>query len=162
MSVPTEFYEGLTVGEVREFGERTVTKAEIVEFAERYAPQPFHVDEEAAEDSIFGELVASGIHVIAIVNRVVSDHFYSETAVLGGLRMDDVRFLRPVRPGDTLSVRLEIVEKRESETHDDRGLARVRTTGINQHDERVLDMSVLGIYARGTRGQGDPAVSDPG
>lgn len=151
--MPTDFYEDLTVGEVRKFGDRPVTKAEIVEFAEQYAPQPFHIDEVAAKDSIFGELVASGVHVIAIVNRIVSDHFYGETAVLGGVRMDDVRFLRPVHPGDTLSVRLEIVEKRDSETHDDRGLARIRTTGFNQHDQRVIDMSVLGIYARMTRSE---------
>lgn len=144
----TLFYEDLTVGEVREFGERTVTRAEIVEFAERYAPQPFHVDEVAAEASIFGGLVASGVHTIAVVNRIVSDHFYHEAAVLGGVRMDDVRFLQPVHPGETLSVRLEVLDKRDSETHDDRGLVRVQTTGINQHDEPVIDLSVLGIYAR--------------
>ncbi|WP_049891362.1 MaoC family dehydratase [Natronococcus amylolyticus] len=120
----TRYYEELTVGDVFETGGYTVTKDEIVEFAEQFDPQPFHVDEEAAAESMFGELVASGLHTLCLSVRLfVTDVVQGEDGVanMGGLGMDDLRWHEPVRPGDTLRVRVEVLEKNPSESRSDRG-----------------------------------------
>ncbi|WP_293029684.1 MaoC family dehydratase [Natronococcus sp.] len=120
----TRYYEDLTVGDVFETGGYTVTKEEIVEFAEQFDPQPFHVDEEAAAESMFGELVASGLHTLCLSVRLfVTDVVQGEDGVanMGGLGMDDLRWHEPVRPGATLRVRVEVLEKNPSESRSDRG-----------------------------------------
>jgi acyl dehydratase len=122
--VVTRYYEDLTVGDVFETGGYTVTKEEIVEFAEQFDPQPFHVDEEAAAESMFGELVASGLHTLCLSVRLfVTDVVQGENGVanMGGLGMDDLRWHEPVRPGETLRVRVEVLEKTPSESRSDRG-----------------------------------------
>ncbi|ELZ18000.1 MaoC domain-containing protein dehydratase [Haloterrigena salina JCM 13891] len=145
-----QYYEDIEVGETQEFGEYTVTKEEILEFAERYDPQPFHTDEEAAEESAFGELVASGWHTASICMRLLVDGSIQDQASMGARGVDELRWNQPVRPGDTLSVRTEVVDKRVSESDPKRGYVDSRLEGINQHDEVVISWVGLGMVERRT------------
>lgn len=111
----TTFFEHIREGGTYKSGSRTVTKEEIREFAKKYAPQPLHVDEGAAEDSFFGTLVASGMHTLAECVCIAVDEYYTDVANVARTRMDEVRFSKPLRPGDTLTVSSEILEK--SPTH---------------------------------------------
>jgi acyl dehydratase len=147
------YFEDVTVGEIREFGEYHVTKAEIVEFAERYDPQPFHVDEEAAAESAFGELVASGWHTAAMGMRMLVDNYLGESAGMGGQSADELRWREPVRPGDTLSLRTEVVDKRLSESDPRRGYVEHSVETRNQRDEVVLSYTVTGMIERRNPGE---------
>ncbi|WP_224447971.1 MaoC family dehydratase [Haloprofundus salilacus] len=144
----TLHFEELAVGDRFETGGRTLTRAEIIAFADRYDPQPFHVDVEAVEDSVFDELVASGLHTMAIANRLVTDDFYAHTSVMGGTGIEDANFLAPVRAGDTLSVRVEVVEKRPSASKPDRGLVTVEQTVTNQEETPVMTLRITSFFRR--------------
>ncbi|WP_225333937.1 MaoC family dehydratase [Halomicrobium urmianum] len=140
-----EYFEDVTVGDAATVGEYEVTAAEIVEFAEGYDPQSIHTDEEAAADSPFGGLIASGWHTAAMTMRLLVDDYYADRAALAATGVDELRFLEPVRPGDTLTAEIEV---RETEPwDDDRGLVRsaVRTTA---GDETVLTMEPLVLWRR--------------
>lgn len=141
------YYEDIEIGTVEEYGEYEVTKAEIKEFARKYDPQPFHLDEEAAKDSIFGELVASGWHTAAIMMRLSVEGNDEESAFLGSFGIDELRWEAPVRPGDTLRRRSEVIEKRLSESQNDRGYVKTQTEGLNQDNEVVISMIGNGIFA---------------
>ena len=133
------YYEDFKVGEVLEFGAYTLSKEEIVEFARRYDPQTFHVDEEAAKQSIYGELTAAGIHVAALMLRMW--HFDGpESASEGSPGWDDLRWLKPVTPGDTLRVRAEIVGKRRLKSRPHVGVLKIDQTVLNQRGEAVTTM----------------------
>lgn len=145
---PMEYYEDVEVGTTHEFGEYRVTKEEIVEFAERYDPQPFHLDEGAAAESAFGELVASGWHTASMCMRMIVDGPISERASMGARGVDELRWRRPVKPGDTLRVRTEVLRKRPSESDPGRGYVDTAVEGINQDDETVISFVALGMIAR--------------
>jgi acyl dehydratase len=102
------FAEDLTVGTVFPLGRRTLTAAEIVDFARRWDPQTFHVDEAVATASSFGGLIACGVHTIAVAQRLLADAFLTRTAVIAGLGVDDLRLLAPVRPGTVITGTAEI------------------------------------------------------
>ncbi|PSP82998.1 acyl dehydratase [Halobacteriales archaeon QS_1_68_17] len=139
-------YEDLAAGQTTEFGEYEVTRDEIVRFARQYDPQPFHVDEEAAAGSMFGDLVASGWHTCAMTMRMLVDNHLSDSAVLGAFGVDKLRWPTPVRPGDTLSIRTEVLDR---EPYDEgRGLVRTAVVTTNQDDEVVLSMESKVLYAR--------------
>lgn len=104
------YVEDIQEGDVHEFGSYEVTRDEIVGFAERYDPQPFHVDEDAARESAFGELVASGWHTASMCMRLLVDNYLADTASAGARGIRDLRWIEPVRPGDTLTCRLEVLE----------------------------------------------------
>ena len=143
----TIYFEDLTVGDTWESDEYEVTESEIIEFAEQYDPQWFHTDpERAAEESIYGSLIAAGFHTAAISTRLFVDCFLSETATLGGKGIDKLRWHEPVRPGDRLSIRAEILEL-EPET-ESRGLARIRIETSNQDGDVALSMIPLVMFAR--------------
>ncbi|MFC4438814.1 MULTISPECIES: MaoC family dehydratase [Natrialbaceae] len=144
------YFEDIEVGETREFGEYHVTSDEIVEFAERYDPQPFHVDEEAAAETMFGELVASGWHTAAMSMRMLVEGPDDEEdrASMGSPGVDELRWHQPVRPGDTLSLRTEVLEKRPSESRSDRGYVKSRLETFNQDDELVMSWVGNAIYER--------------
>ena len=145
----TIYFEDLTVGDTWESDEYEVTESEIIEFAEQYDPQWFHTDpERAAEESIYGSLIAAGFHTAAISTRLFVDCFLSETATLGGKGIDKLRWHEPVRPGDRLSIRAEILEL-EPET-ESRGLARIRIETSNQDGDVALSMIPLVMFARKT------------
>ena len=142
----TDYYEDLAVGDSREFGDYTVSEEEIVRFAEQYDPQPFHVDGEAAERSMFGGLIASGWHTASVTMRMLVEHHLADSAATGALGVDDLRWPNPVRPGDALSVRTEVMEKEPWQG--DLGLVRSETTTLNQDDETVMSMVGLVLYER--------------
>jgi len=148
--VPTppkeRYFEDFHAGEVMEYGDYLVTEEEIVEFAKRYDPQPFHVDKAAAERSMYGGLIASGWMTGSVVMRMLVDHFVPQRAGLGSPGMDEVRWLKPVRPGDRLRVRVTIAETRRSRSKPDRGSVLVQQEAINQKGETVMTIKSWGMY----------------
>jgi acyl dehydratase len=148
------YLEDLTVGERRQLGRHTITEAEILEFARAFDPQPFHLDREAAARSHFGGLVASGWHTASLAMRLFVMGMVEEIASMGSPGVDELRWLAPVRPGDTLSLRTEIVEVTPSTSRPDRGSVRVRYDLRNQSDEQVLSMIGIGIIRRRPDGVG--------
>lgn len=142
------YYEDFEVGDVEEFGSYTVSKEEIVEFAEQFDPQPFHVDEEAAKQSPFGGLIASGWHTASLWMKLMVEHHYDDAASLGSPGVEEIQWTEPVRPGDTLSVRLEVAEKRPLESDPGRGLLTTDTAMFNQDDEIVMTMRGKAFYER--------------
>jgi acyl dehydratase len=149
------YWEDFVVGTVFELGPRTVSRDEILQFARSYDPQSFHTDEKAAESSIYGGLIASGWHTCALVMRMLYDGMLSRAASLGSPGVDSVRWLKPVRPGDTLHLRLTVLEQRPSKSKLDRGLTRAEWRVFNQQDELVLTMEGINMYLR--RVPGTPA-----
>ncbi|KII00260.1 acyl dehydratase [Streptomonospora alba] len=139
------FLEDYAVGEVVDCGEIAVSEDEIVEFAGRYDPQPFHIDPDAAAEGPFGGLIASGWHTTALMMRLYVEHYLSPRASLGGPGVDELRWTEPVRPGDTLSMRAGVVESRPSSSKPDRGLLRTRVELFNQHGRKVFHAVVLNM-----------------
>jgi acyl dehydratase len=147
----TLYYEDLAIGDTYETGGYTVTKAEIIDFAEQFDPQPFHVDEEAAAESMFGGLVASGLHTLCLSVRLFVTEFVGGEAGLanmGGLGMDDLRWHEPVRPGDTLHVRIEVTDKTPSESRSDRGYADFRRRVFTDEGTEVLSVVSSNVVRR--------------
>ncbi len=140
------YFEDYKVGEVVEFGDHLVTREEIVEFATRYDPQSFHVDEAAAAKSAFGGLIASGWMTASVMMRLLVDHFISGVASMGSPGIDELRWTRPVRPGDRLRVRVTILETRRSQTRPDRGAILSLDEVLNQDGEVVMTLKGWGIY----------------
>lgn len=143
----TRYFEDLEVGEEVDCGSIEVTKAEMLEFAERYDPQPFHVDEEAARESMYGELIASGWLTCALSARLLVTEYMNENATLGGNGMDDLRWHQPVYAGDTLSVHVELVEKTAGD-NPMFGFTRATVTTTNQREDVVLTMDGLGLVEK--------------
>ncbi|WP_458187975.1 MaoC family dehydratase [Haladaptatus sp. NG-WS-4] len=141
-------YSDVTVGSVETFGRYEVTKEEIVEFARQYDPQPFHVDETAAEESEYGGLIASGWHTCAMTMRMLVDNQITEEGSLGSPGVDEVRFRRPVRPGDVLSVRTEVTGKRPLDSDPNRGLVTSHVETLNEDDTVVLAMDTAMFVRR--------------
>jgi len=139
------YFEDYVVGAIYEFGEMAVSEADIVEFARRYDPQPFHVDAEAAAASPFGGLIASGWHTAALMMRLLVDNYVSSVAGLASPGVDELRWVRPVRPGDRLRLRVEVLEARRSVSKPDRGILRSALTVLNQADETVMTVRSLGM-----------------
>jgi acyl dehydratase len=131
------FFEDIVVGERTRSGSFTLTRDSIVEFAGRYDPQPMHMDEQAAKASFFGKLVASGWQTLVITMRLMVEARPFGATPLIGIQIDEVRFQRPVLPGDSLSADLEILEKRLSKSRPDRGFVKGRTVTSNQHGAEV-------------------------
>jgi acyl dehydratase len=136
-------FEDFVPGSVRTSGTVLVTEEEIIEFARRYDPQVFHTDPVAARNSIYGGLVASGWHTAAMAMRLIVEHYLFHAASVGSPGVDEVRWLKPVRPGDRLSVRVTVLEARRSESKPDRGLVRSFIEVLNQ--DRVVVMSFKGV-----------------
>ena len=137
------WFEDYRPGLVLEFGPVAVDEAEVVEFARRYDPQPFHIDAEAAAQCAYGGLIASGWHTGSLMMRLLVEHYLSPVSSLGSPGLDELRWLAPVRPGDTLSVRVTILEARRSQSKPDRGLVRAKMEVLNQHREVVMSMKAL-------------------
>jgi acyl dehydratase len=140
------FWEDLAVDEVRDLGSITPTAEEIVAFASQFDPQPFHLDPEAAKDSVFGALCASGWHTCAMAMRLMVTNFLHETSSLGSPGLDSLKWLKPVYPGDTLTLRHTITEKRVMAKRPDVGLVRTTWEMFNQHGDAVLRMEGYGMF----------------
>jgi acyl dehydratase len=142
---PTTYFEDYVIGKTIEIGSYTVTKEEIIEFARQYDPQSFHIDENAARDSMFGGLIASGWHTAAICMRMLVDSYLSDATSGGGRGVDELRWYKPVRPGDVLSVNMEVVEKRPLEDVPELGEVHDKLTGLNQNDELLVSLVLIGM-----------------
>lgn len=142
------WFDDYEEGETFEFGDHLVTEQEITEFARRYDPQPFHLDAAAAAASHFGGIVGSGWMSCAILMRLLCDHFISRVSSMGSPGVDQVRWLRPVRPGDRLRARVRVRAVRASQTRPDRGIVSAEHELLNQRDEVVMTMSGNGFYLR--------------
>ncbi|PAX09444.1 MaoC family dehydratase [Sphingomonas lenta] len=133
------YWEDIEVGAVQRFGAYPVTREEVVEFAGKYDPQPFHLSDEEAARTHFGRLSASGWHTCAMtMSMVVANLREHRVAGLGSPGIDELRWLRPVYPGDTLSCETEVLDKRRSESRPEMGISRSRMTVFNQAGERVM------------------------
>jgi acyl dehydratase len=146
--MPGNTFEDFAPGQVYELGSTTVTEEEIVDFARRFDPQPFHLDAEAAKDSDFGGLIASGWHTGAMWMRLYVDSLLGDGSGQGSSGIEELRWLAPVRPGDTLSGRLTVLETTPSERHPDRGTIRIRGEMVNQDGVTVMSMVSRGRFAR--------------
>jgi len=142
------YFEDFKPGDVIELGSRTISKERILAFAREFDPQPFHTDEEAAKRSIYGGLLASGWHTGSLLMRILYDGLLKDTASLGSPGIDELRWLKPVRPGDTLAARMTILESIPSRTKPDRGLIRSLMEMRNQHGEVVLTIRGLSLLGR--------------
>jgi acyl dehydratase len=139
------YWEDFTVGETTELGTVDVSREEIVEFAQRYDPQPFHVDPEAAAAGPFGGLIASGWHTCALMMRLFAREYLSPVSSLGSPGVDELRWVAPVRPGDELTLRTTVEEARRSRSKPDRGLVRTRIELVDDTGAPVLTMTALNL-----------------
>jgi acyl dehydratase len=142
------YFEDFHAGDVRELGPVTVTQDEIVEFARRYDPQPFHVDPDAAKESPYGGLIASGWHTAALFMGMFARQVLLDSASLGSPGVEEIRWLAPVRPGDVLRGRSTILEVRESSKNARRGTVVSLNEVRNQDDVVVMTMRARGFFAR--------------
>ncbi len=144
------YFEDLEVGQNTYFGSYDVTREEVIEFARKYDPQPFHLSDEAARKTHFGRLAASGWHSCAMTMAVIARHVVdTEQAGLGSPGVDELRWLKPVYPGDTLHVSSTVVEKRPSQSKPEIGSFRSETTVTNQHGVPVLRFTSIVLMRRG-------------
>ncbi len=147
-SLPSRLHwEDFPVGLVIECGSRTVQREEILAFARDFDPQPFHVDEAAARESLFGGLSASGWHTCALTMRLMCDAYLLRSSSLGSPGLDEVRWLRPVHPGDTLHVRMTVLEARLMRSRPGVGLVRSQWESLDQDGQAVLRMIGWGMFA---------------
>jgi acyl dehydratase len=142
------YFEDFSEGQVFELGEQRITEPEILEFARRYDPQVFHVDPEAARGTMYGSLIASGWQTGAIYMGLLVRGLLHDTASLGSAGIDELRWLKPVRPGDVLRARLTITSLKPSAKHPDRGTAFNLGELFNQAGERVMFVRSSGMFAR--------------
>jgi acyl dehydratase len=149
-AVPVEsrYFEDYIAGGVYEYGTITITESEIIEFASRFDPQPMHIDRELAAQSRFGGIVASGWHTVGLAMRLYVDHYLSRVASLASPGVDELRWPNPVRPGDSLRIRVSILETKPSRSKPDRGVVRGLVEALNQDDQLVLSLIVMSIVGR--------------
>jgi acyl dehydratase len=145
---PRLFWEDFPTGHVMEFGAMPVSRDAVLAFAQQFDPQPFHLDDEAAKASLFGGLSASGWHTCAMAMRMMCDAYLLDAASLGSPGIDALRWLKPVFPGDTLRVRMEVKQARPMNSRPGVGLIQSAWTVSNQHGEPVLTMEGWGMFRR--------------
>ncbi len=145
------YFEDLVVGTKSSFGSYAVTREEVIEFATKYDSQPFHLDDEAAAQTHFGRLSASGWHTCAMTMAILVENMKSfDQAGLGSPGHDELRWIKPVYPGDTLRCETELLEKRQSQSKPEMGIFRSKVMTFNQHDDMVLSfVSIALIRVRG-------------
>lgn len=134
------YYEDFTPGKTIEYGPRLITREEIIAFAAQYDPQPMHLDEEAGRNSLLGGLGASGWHSCGIMMRMICDAFLLDAASLGAGSVDEVQWLRPIRPGDRLTLRCIVLETRTSRSRPELGIVHTRHELYNAPGEHVMTM----------------------
>jgi acyl dehydratase len=154
------FFEDLRPGDISTFGEMTVTRAAIVEFAREFDPQPFHLDEDAAQETFVGRLIASGWHSCAMQMRMVCDGWLLRASSMGAPGIEEVKWLRPVLPGDTLRVRQTILDAKASRSRPDTGLVHFQLEMLNGTDEAVMSQTMWVMFRR--REPSIPAVASKG
>ncbi|MES3021132.1 MAG: MaoC family dehydratase [Pseudomonadota bacterium] len=148
MSQTDWYFEDFVVGQQIDLGQRLVSEDEIIAFATQFDPQPFHIDRAAAEGSIFGGVIASGWHTCSMMMRMVVDGFMGSSSSMGSPGVDAVRWLLPVRAGDTLSVAYHTTAVKASASRPDRGVVWSRWAASNQHGELVCTIEGMGMFKR--------------
>ena len=143
--VGERYFEDYVPGTVLEYGSITLSEAEIVEFARRFDPQYIHTDSSAAAAGPFAGLIASGWHTAGVMMRLFVDHYLSHVASLASPGIDELRWQRPVRPGDALSIRVSILEANRSRSKPDRGMIRSFIEVLNQNGEVVMSLKAMNI-----------------
>lgn len=153
------YFEDFAVGSVEHCGTHVVLRADVLDFASKYDPQSYHLDDEAAANSLFGRLSASGWHTAAMTMRNMVDHWKATGATessLCGVGTDEMRWLKPVYPDDVLRFESEVLEKKELRSKPDTGLVKAHWRVFNQEDEPVYTVKVLAMFRR--RPSGEAAV----
>lgn len=145
--VEDRWFEDYLPGAVYEYGSTVVGEAEILEFGRRFDPQAMHTDPDAAAAGRFGGLIASGWHTAGIMMRLFVEHFLSHVASLASPGIDEVRWTRPVRPGDALRIRVTVLEATRSRSRPDRGMVRTLVEVLNQNDEIVMSLKPMNLLA---------------
>jgi len=139
------YFEDYAEGAVFTVGAMTVTEADIIDFARKYDPQEMHTDPEAASRGYFGGLIASGWHTGAMMMRLFADNFLSPASSVASPGLDELRWLKPVRPGDVLSLRVTILQTRRSQSRPEQGIVRSLVEVLNQHGEAVMTMKPISL-----------------
>lgn len=149
------YFEDFYPGQEIDLGTRGVTEDEIIAFARDFDPQPFHVDHDAAARSIYGGVIASGWHTCSMMMRMVVDGLMAKASSMGSPGLDGVRWLAPVRAGDTLNVRYRTLKVKASASKPDRGVVWSKWVAINQHGETVCTIEGMGMFGRRPGGSND-------
>ncbi len=146
-SVPVEnrYFEDYVAGSVHEFGPIVVELDEVITFGKRFVPLPYHTDAELAKKSIYGGLIASGWHTAGLMMRLYTDYYLSKVANLGSPGVDELRWDKPVRPGDHLSIRVTVLETRLSSSKPDRGIVRSFVEVLNQNRDVVMSLKMVNL-----------------
>jgi acyl dehydratase len=142
------YFEDFEVGSSIEVGSFSFSDEEIIDFARQFDPQPFHVDREAAAKSMYGGLIASGWHTCSMMMRLMYDNFLHDAASLGSPGVDELRWLKPVRAGDTLTVTFVVLEARPSSSKPDRGVVSSEWRAVNQRGELAVSVKGMGMFLR--------------
>jgi len=142
------YFEDFSPGSVREYGDTLVQAVRIKAFAEQFDPQPFHLDERAAQETMAGGLIASGWHTVVMLHRMNLDSYLKRMASQGGLGVDEIRWLKPVRPGDRLRARCTIGETRPSRSRPELGIVEFAFEVINQKQEVVMTEKLTSLVER--------------
>ncbi|HYJ18917.1 MAG TPA: MaoC family dehydratase [Burkholderiales bacterium] len=150
------YWEDFKVGEVEQIGGKKVERDEVIAFAKQFDPQPFHVDETAAKESMYGGLIASGWHTCAMVMRMMCDAYMLQSASVGSPGIDNLKWLKPVRPGDTLRAQRTTLESRTSKSRPEIGIVSNLWEVFNQEGEMVMSMQGYGMFRR--RNPGSPTT----
>lgn len=148
-------FEDMEVGKTFEIGEHTFTREEIIRFAEQFDPQPFHISDEGAAASPYGTLIASGWHTCSVMMGLLVRNAFAGSTSMGSPGIDDIRWLKPVRAGDTIRMLNTVLERRVSASKPDRGIVSTQWEGINQHGETVITVRSKGLF--GLRNPGNAA-----
>lgn len=143
--IDDRYFEDYVPGSVCVFGPIVVEQDEVISFAKRFDPQDFHTDPEAAKQTVFGGLIASGWHTAGLMMRLFVDNYLSKVASLSSPGVDELRWTRPVRPGDELSVRVTVAEALRSRSKPDRGMVHSFIEVLNQNREVVMTMKAMNL-----------------
>lgn len=142
------FLDDLAAGQIYQLGSTTLSEEDIVSFAEQYDPQSFHIDPEAAASSIYGGVIASGWQTVCVFMRLFVDGLLERAAAMGSPGIDELRWLKPVRPGDRLDARVEVIGTRPSKSKPDRGLAKLRCVVADKTGDEVLTFVANVLFQR--------------
>ena len=147
-AIDDRYFEDYIEGDIHELGSIAVEEADIIDFAKKFDPQVFHLDPEAAKQTPFGGLIASGVHSLGLMTRLFVDRYWTRVASLASPGLNELRWLRPVRPGDTLSVRVTVLKAVASKSKPDRGVVTSFVEVFNQADEAVMAVTTVNIIGR--------------
>jgi len=142
-AVDNRYFEDYVAGSIHEFGPIAVELDEVVSFGKRFVPLSYHTDPELAKKSLYGGLIASGWHTAALMMRVYSDNYLSKVANLGSPGVDELRWDKPVYPGDELSLRVTVLETRPSQSKPDRGIVSSFVEVLNQGGDVVMSLKMV-------------------